>query len=218
MRRRHGRTWTRIVPVLIVLFVAVASLTGCSDDMRDQPRLDPLEATPAFPGNAAALHPPDDTVPRRIPGDREPLSPPERRLATGQAAYAAFADPAAAPPRAITDSLLARGRERFDIFCAPCHGVDGYGDGPIARRGFPQPASYHTPRLRAMPDAVIFAVITTGRGKMPPYGPHVPPDDRWAIVAYLRALQRSQHATLADAPDSLRAELAAQRPVTGGAR
>jgi mono/diheme cytochrome c family protein len=95
-------------------------------------------------------------------------------------------------PRPITAELLADGQERFDIFCAVCHDRVGGGQGAIVRRGFKQPQTFHSQRLREMPDGYFFEVITRGYGAMQSYADRVPPDDRWAIVAYLRALQFSQ--------------------------
>jgi mono/diheme cytochrome c family protein len=89
--------------------------------------------------------------------------------------------------------LLARGQQRFDIYCAPCHSRAGDGDGMIARRGFPHPPSYHQPRLREAPDRHFYDVMTNGYGIMRSYADRVPPEDRWAIVAYVRALQLSQN-------------------------
>lgn len=110
------------------------------------------------------------------------------------------AESARAIPYPITLALLERGRERFDVYCAPCHSVVGDGDGMVVRRGFPAPPSYHIDRLRAAPDRHFYDVITQGYGVMYPYGDRVAPEDRWAIVAYIRALQLSQHAAKADLP------------------
>ncbi|HET7546124.1 MAG TPA: cytochrome c [Usitatibacter sp.] len=104
------------------------------------------------------------------------------------------AERAKAIPYPITMRLLARGRERFDIYCAPCHSRLGDGDGRIARRGFPHPPSYHIDRLRNAPDRHFYDVMTNGYGVMYPYRDRVAPEDRWAIVAYIRALQLSQDA------------------------
>jgi len=108
---------------------------------------------------------------------------------------------AADPPR-VTPALLARGRERFNIYCSPCHGLDGKGDGIVAKRGFPPPPSYLEPRLLAAPASSFYDTITHGYGVMYSYAARVDPPDRWAIVAYIRALQLSQHATLAEAPEA----------------
>ena len=102
--------------------------------------------------------------------------------------------------------LLARGQERYGIYCSPCHGLSGNGDGMIVRRGFPAPPSYHSARLRAAPAKHFFDVITNGYGVMYSYAARVEPRDRWAIVAYIRALQESRNAKLADIPD-LRSKL-----------
>lgn len=103
-----------------------------------------------------------------------------------------------APP--VTAELLERGRERYGIYCSPCHGLSGYGDGVIVSRGFPAPPSYHQPRLRQASGAHIVDVITHGYGVMYPYAARVAPHDRWAIAAYIRALQMSQAAQVADVP------------------
>jgi mono/diheme cytochrome c family protein len=103
-------------------------------------------------------------------------------------------------PLPLTPALLAHGRERFNVYCSPCHSELGDGDGRVVRRGFPAPPSYHSPRLRAVSDAHIYHVITNGHGIMYSYAARVPPPDRWAIVAYIRALQLSQHAPAALLP------------------
>jgi mono/diheme cytochrome c family protein len=114
----------------------------------------------------------------------------------------------AANPLPIDRQTLERGRERFDIYCSPCHSVVGDGDGMIVRRGFPSPPSYHSDRLRNAPDAHFYSVITNGYGMMYSYADRVAPNDRWAIVAYIRALQLSQNARIDDVPPERRAELA----------
>jgi len=108
-------------------------------------------------------------------------------------------------PRPITRELLAHGRERFNIYCAACHGEDGYGTGIVVRRGFPAPPSLHELRLREAPDGHFFDVITRGYGKMLPFADRLTPDDRWAVVAFMRALQRSQRVALRDLPADDRA-------------
>jgi mono/diheme cytochrome c family protein len=115
------------------------------------------------------------------------------------------AQQASTPPSA-DPQLLSRGRERYEIYCSPCHGLAGNGDGMIVQRGFPAPPSYHTARLRAAPAQHIFDVISNGYGVMYSYGSRVEPRDRWAIVAYVRALQQSQSAKVAALPE-LRSKL-----------
>lgn len=115
-------------------------------------------------------------------------------------------------PVEVTLELLRRGRDRYAINCVPCHGYDGYGDGMVVQRGYSKPPSYHIDRLRQAPDGHLFNVITNGLGRMPPYAVQVSPADRWAIVAYLRALQVSQHATLEDVPAGNRQWLESVQP------
>jgi mono/diheme cytochrome c family protein len=116
-------------------------------------------------------------------------------------------------PFPVTPQVMARGRERFDIYCSECHGRLGNGDGMIPRRGLRRPPSYHTDVLRNAKTGHFFDVMTNGFGAMPAYGSMIPLEDRWAIVAYIRALQLSQNATVADVPAGDRDKLAA-----GGAR
>jgi mono/diheme cytochrome c family protein len=137
-----------------------------------------------------------------------------------QSVYAPAASPAAVPADTVefraaagptvpplTLALLERGRERFHIDCAPCHSELGDGRGMIVQRGFPPPPSYHIDRLRDAPPAYIVQVITEGHGAMYSFAERVQPQDRWAIAAYVKALQRSQHASLADLPPAARASL-----------
>jgi mono/diheme cytochrome c family protein len=111
-------------------------------------------------------------------------------------------------PYPVDIQLLRRGQERFSIYCMPCHSPAGDGDGMVVRRGFPAPPSFHSDRLRAVPDRHIYDVITQGYGIMYPYADRVEPQDRWAIVAYIRALQLSQHAAADELSPAQRARLA----------
>ena len=117
-------------------------------------------------------------------------------------------------PEPIDESLLARGRDRFDIYCSPCHGRLGDGNGMIHQRGFWIPPTLHTDRLRNVPPGYIFQVISNGYGAMPDYRDQVNAQDRWAIVAYIRALQLSRHATVNDIPGAARTQLT--QPSSGG--
>lgn len=105
---------------------------------------------------------------------------------------AAYPDDIETFPFAVDDKVLARGKERYEIFCSACHGLTGYGDGMIVRRGFRRAASFHDDRLRQAPVGHYFDAITNGWGVMPSYAPQIDPRDRWAIIAYVRALQLSQ--------------------------
>ncbi len=164
--------------------IAVVSLSlalaGC-DNMANQPKLNPYE----LPYGSQTRWP-AQPVARAVARD-EPLRPP------------------AAPP--VNMALLQRGRERFNINCAPCHGRDGSGNGMIVQRGFPHPPSYYSDALRNAPDQLFYDVITHGYGVMYPYADRVDPADRWAIVAYIRALQASASAAVADVPAEQRDKL-----------
>jgi mono/diheme cytochrome c family protein len=120
------------------------------------------------------------------------------------------AAPTAPPP--VTMALLETGRVRYGINCAPCHGLAGDGDGPIVQHGFPHPPSFHETRLVGAPEGHYYDVITRGYGVMYPYAAHVTPPERWAIVAYIRALQLARHGSLADVPAAARAELEGGTP------
>ena len=167
----------------------LALLGGC-DEMANQPKDTPYRASNLFPDGKAMQAPPEGTVAR------------------GDLAY----DAAIVKRPAMTRALLDRGRERFDIFCAPCHGRLGDGEGPVVQRGFPAPPSYHQPRLREAPDSHFIDVISNGYGAMYGYGDRVRPADRWAIVGYIRALQLSQNAKAADLPESARRALDGSAP------
>ncbi|MGE5170338.1 MAG: c-type cytochrome [Rudaea sp.] len=214
----------------VIAAMVVVLLAGCERtfrDMYDQPRYKPLAASPLWRDGRASRPPIAGTVARSegtfagtssgrrgtiaaapVPGPFDTV----RDALRPEAAAGTRAD--IERPR-FTVALLKRGRQRFDIFCAPCHSIAGDGDGMVARRGFPHPPSFHTDRLRAVSDAHIYAVITYGYGAMHSYATRVPPDDRLAILAYIRALQWSQHAPVADLDGADVARLdpaAAERP------
>ncbi|MGH6943582.1 MAG: c-type cytochrome [Geminicoccaceae bacterium] len=172
-------------------FGVLLLLAACGGrDMKDQPKYEPYEAAELFPDGSAMQHPVPGTVAR---GDLE--------------AEAVLAN---RPP--ISMALLARGRERYDIFCSPCHGRAGDGEGVVVQRGFPHPPSYHIERLRDAPAEHFVEVITDGWGVMYSYAARVPPADRWAIAAYIRALQLSQGAKVAELPETDRNKLEEPRP------
>jgi mono/diheme cytochrome c family protein len=191
-------------------FVAVAALlplalAGCRQGMFDQAKYEPFEKSTLFPNESSARPLPAGTVARGLLAE-------DRLLATGLGADGLFA----ANPLPISRELLVRGRQRFDVFCAPCHDRVGTGNGMIPRRGFARPPTYHQPRLRQVPDGHLFDVITRGIGQMPSYASQVPVEDRWAIVAYVRALQLSQDAELAALPGEVRQ--VAERALAGTPR
>ena len=174
---------------LAVLGVSPLALIGCRQDMHDQPKYKPLAASTFFPDGQSARPLVADTVARgHLDDDLEFYS---GKTAAGQ--------PLDAFPMAVTADVLNRGRERFNIYCSPCHDRTGGGRGMVVRRGFKPPPSLHVERLVQAPPGYFFDVMTSGFGAMPDYRSQVAAADRWAIVAYIRALQRSQQATLADA-------------------
>jgi mono/diheme cytochrome c family protein len=138
---------------------------------------------------------------------RQDASSPPRAAVAGTVSREAILEPPPLPP--ATGDLLERGQQRFDIFCTPCHGQTGLGDGMVVRRGFPAPPSFHQSALRAAPDGHFYDVITNGYGAMYSYASRVSPTDRWAIVAYIRALQFAYHAPISSLSDDLRGRLEA---------
>lgn len=173
-----------------VLLSACHVLVGCSQNMDSQPKYQEYEPAPLFRNGRVLQAPVVGTVAR------------------GDLARAAQA----IEKPALTAELLARGQQEFDVFCAPCHGRTGDGNGMVVQRGMPRPASVHEDRLRTASDQHFFDVITKGYGAMYAHTARVEPRDRWAIIAYIRALQLSQHATLDDVPGQERERLLAERP------
>jgi hypothetical protein len=119
-------------------------------------------------------------------------------------------------PLPVNLALLERGEERYKIFCSPCHGLKGDGNGMVDMRGMKRPPSYHIDRLRQAPNGYFFDVVTNGFGAMYGYSAQIPPRDRWAIIAYVRALQLSRNAKAADLPESLRSQIPSASAETGG--
>jgi mono/diheme cytochrome c family protein len=185
----------------------VVLLAGCRQDMHDAPRYEPYEKSDFFADGRSARPLVAGTVARGHLREDTPA-------ATGKMGSLFVAT----APVPVTLELLRRGQERYGIYCSPCHGLTGAGDGMVVRRGFRRPASFHDPRLRAQPDGYIFDVVTHGFGAMPDYAAQVPVPDRWAVVAYIRALQLSQNATLAEVPADRRAQLDGAAGPAPGAR
>lgn len=182
--------------ILYLLFSILAATTGCRRDMFEQPKSNPLESSDFFSDGAASRPIPPHTVAR---GDLE----------TNHAFYTGMIDSnlVTAFPIKVTAAVLERGRRRYNIYCEPCHGATGAGNGIVVARGFPAPPSYHIKRLREAPVGHFFDVMTHGYGVMYSYASRVNPSDRWAIAAYIRALQFSEHATPADVPTNEMAKL-----------
>jgi mono/diheme cytochrome c family protein len=180
--------------------------------MRDQAKCQPLEGSDFFADGKCARDIPANTVPRgALEADYSEAA--AGAGGTAGAPAGATAAPAGAGAQAqdfpfpITREVLSVGHLSYDTFCSPCHGLRGNGDGMIVQRGFPAPPSFHTQRLRDVPPGYIYSVITNGFGRMYSYASRVKPDERWAIVAYVRALQLSQNATIDDVPPEERPKL-----------
>lgn len=169
----------------VMMLGAALALTACDQRMINQPKDKPYGTSQLFPDNRVAQAPPHGTVAR----DEVFWSWQTSQRPT------------------MTTALLTRGQERYDAFCSPCHARTGDGDGMIVQRGMPPPPSFHSKSLREVSDRHILQVITDGYGAMYSYTTRVPPDDRWAIAAYIRALQFSRNAEVADLPDEVRQKL-----------
>lgn len=174
--------------------------TGCRQDMHNQPKYKPLAGSEFFADGRASRPLMEGTIAR---GHLKT----DEHLYTGKVG----GKPVDTFPFPVTRPVLERGRERFNIYCAVCHGRDGNGGGMIVQRGFRRPPSYHIDRLRQAPAGHFFDVMTNGFGAMYSYASRLSVEDRWAIVAYIRALQLSQNATLNDVPPAQRQQLEAAK-------
>jgi mono/diheme cytochrome c family protein len=173
---------------LLVACAALALLPACRGKTSSRPPLhlisDMLRQPKYRPEGASAFF-----------ADHRAMRPPvEGTVARGHL------DDDGAPQPTLTEALLRRGHERFDIFCSPCHDRTGGGHGMVVQRGYPPPIDLHSERVRTLPDAELFHTIGSGVRNMPGYAVQIPAADRWAIVAWVRVLERSQHATVADVP------------------
>lgn len=205
---------------LLALLLLVVVSTACRQDMQDQPKMKPFRGTTFFGDGLSSRQPIQGTVPRgflrtdtalytgkRTPSAGAAPSPgaqqtqqtqPTQQIAGTQAN--AYPDAVDTFPFPITKETVERGRERYAIFCSVCHGLTGNGDGMIVRRGFRRAASFNDDRLRQAPVGHYFDAITNGWGAMPAYNAQIPVQDRWAIIAYIRALQLSQQNTTTPTP------------------
>jgi cytochrome c553 len=172
-----------------LLLMALALAAACRQDMHDQPKYKALRPSPFFADGRTSRPLVDGTVARgHLDLDTA------RTTGKSGATYAAN-------PLPRSEATFQHGRERYDIYCSPCHDRVGTGNGMIVERGYKQPPSFHQDRLRNVADGYLFETMTQGFGVMPSYAAQIPVDDRWAIAAWIRVLQRSQNATLADVPD-----------------
>ncbi len=184
---------------LIVLSAGAILQAGCRLDMHLQPKYNPEVPSNFFTDGRSAREPVPGTIAR---GELHA----DELLYTGRI----NGNVANVFPFAITPEDLNRGRKRYNIYCSPCHDYAGYGNGMIVQRGFPEPPSYHIDRLRNAPVGHLFDVITSGYGIMYSYAARIPAEDRWRIVAYIRALQLSQHAAVQDVPSEAAQNLGIQ--------
>jgi mono/diheme cytochrome c family protein len=196
-----GKRSLRLLLLLFLLPSALCLLTSCRQKMANQPKYDPLEPSDFFVDGMSARP--------RVPGT----------VARGELVNDDFLHTGKISgkdgdgfPFPVTAEVVDRGQERFNIYCSECHGRLGDGNGMIPSRGYRHPPSFHTDVLRTAVTGHFFDVMTNGFGAMPPYNVQVPANDRWAIIAYIRALQLSQNGTVNDLPAEQRAKL------TGGAQ
>ncbi len=169
--------------------LALLAVVGCREDMQNQPRFKPLRQSDFYSDGRSARPLVQNTIARG-----------ELRADTYFYTGMINGQPGTVMPFPVTADVLDRGQQRFNIYCAPCHSRLGDGNGMIVQRGYRRPPSFHIDRLRNAPVGHFFDVITNGFGAMPDYAQQVPPRDRWAIISYIRALQLSQNATMADVP------------------
>lgn len=207
--------------VFALLLFTFAFASACRYDMQDQPRLKPYKQSDFFADGKGMRDLPEGTVARgQLREDKvfytgkRPDADPNVQIETttdpsGNTLVSTFPNDIDYIPMPVTKEVLDRGEQRYKIFCIVCHGPVGSGDGMVVRRGYPQPPTYHDDRLRNAPVGHFFDVMTNGWGRMNSYASQIPPADRWAIVAYIRALQASQN------PQGFGNESGAQQPAAG---
>jgi len=187
-----------------LLFFSVAAgvlaSAACRQDMHDQPKYRPLRESAFFADRLSARPVVEGTVARGHLDDDELLET-GKQNGTVSAVF----------PFPVNQRVMSRGQERYNIYCAPCHATTGLGDGMVVRRGYRRPPAFGDRRLREMPVGHFVDVMTNGFGAMPDYAVQLRPEDRWAVAAYIRALQLSASATLADVPEPQRSKLKAER-------
>lgn len=188
---------SRRISSFAVVLLAACGVAGCDNtmrqDMANQPRVNPLAPSEFFADGRSERPAIENTVARGSIENDALLVPKDSN---------AF-------PLPLTKEILQRGKERYNIFCTPCHGIQGDGQGMVAMRGMKHPPSYHQERLRAEPNGYLYDVVTNGFGAMYGYSSQISPRDRWAIVAYVRALQLSRNAPVGELPAGLKEKLMA---------
>lgn len=224
--KRHRKHKIIICASLWLMLISV----GCRRDMQDQPKMKPLRGSTFFSDGLSSRQPIAGTVPRgylredterftgkkaKAPGATATATPTTQQTAGTQNN---FPDDVDAFPFPITKDTVDRGHQRYDIFCSVCHGLTGNGDGMIVRRGFRRAASFNDDRLRQAPVGHFFDAITNGWGAMPAYASQIPVQDRWAIIAYIRALQLSQQNPAAASASPAPSASPTPTPAAGGHR
>ena len=199
------KCWRSRFKPVAVLAAAVVLVSACRQDMHDQPKYKPLRASAFFDNGSSARPLVEGTIAR---GTLQA----DTAFFTGKVNNQLVKE----LPFPVTPQVLDRGQERYNIFCAPCHDQTGSGNGMVVQRGYRQPPSMHIDRLRQVEPGHFFDVMTNGFGAMPDYRAQIAPRDRWNIVAYIRALQLSQHAAQADVPGGDPTKLA--QPAAGSGR
>jgi mono/diheme cytochrome c family protein len=231
---------SRFVSCLLLTAYCLLAAGACRRDMQDQPKMKPYRSTAFFKDGLSSRQLVEGTVPRGfLKTDTEfftgkkagrpssaantpqaPAGPQPGGAVPSNAANvsgaAAYPDDVEVFPFIVTKEIVERGKERYEIFCSACHGLTGNGDGMIVRRGFRRAASFNDDRLRQAPVGHFFDAITNGWGVMPPYAPQIPAQDRWAIIAYVRALQLSQQSQQAQAQSPSAATSATPATQGGG--
>jgi mono/diheme cytochrome c family protein len=218
----------RAIALCLLLAAHCTLLTvGCRRDMQDQPKMKPYRATSFYKDGLSSRQPVAGTVARGLLNadseyftgkkagrtaqvSTQPVASPQPNATGLPQGAAAFPDDVEVFPIPVTHDLVVRGKERFEIFCTACHGMTGNGDGMVVRRGFRRAASFNDDRLRQAPVGHFFDAMTNGWGAMPSYAHQIPVKDRWAIIAYIRALQLSQQNQNASATSTTTATPAPQ--------
>lgn len=178
--------------------LSVVFVSACRQDMQDQPKYIPLRASKFFANGSSSRPLVEHTVPRGFLRENKALYTGKKDGATDPNVL--YGDVVSEMPLPVNAELIERGQNRYQIFCTVCHGMTGKGDGMIVRRGYKAPPSYHSEQLRTAPVGHFFDVMSNGWGVMPSYATQITVQDRWAIVAYIRALQLSQMSLPADPP------------------
>ncbi|SFI58866.1 c-type cytochrome [Planctomicrobium piriforme] len=185
----ENKSWTALKAVACV--AGLALIQGCAQEMANQPRVDVMKPSHFSFESVANRTPVPGTIARGQNIETTPVQ-------TGWDGSSL----AKTIPVTVDEAFIERGRDRYNIFCQHCHGMAGNGDGMVVQRGFPAPPSYHSDRLRDAPDGQFFVTIRNGIGRMPSLGTRIPVEDRWAIVAYVRALQLSQNIPVDALPEA----------------